>query len=170
LIRFIDVVNYYHMTYSLFPNLMEDKNEITIAPSDADTGISLKLIVNSMVGQLTGAIIQNNIRIENRLLPGLRVYSNQSKAAPVIFDMLACIISNARDTTLSIDAEKFVDTITLTIEDRNTFNGYALAFSLMAIEIEARSAGGFLNTSNVQKRIATVSFSFPDQARPDHIN
>lgn len=117
-----------------------------------------------MIGHLTGVVNKNRVRIENRVSADFKLYTDQSKVAPVIYEMLATIISNARNTSLTITAEKFIDTITLTVEDGNNYNGYALSFSLMAIEMQARIAGGNLSVNGVQKRVASISLSFPDLA------
>lgn len=149
------------MTNTLFPEMMNDAG---INPSTADTfaGFSLKMLVNHMLGHLTGTIYQNSIKIENKVPVDFKLYTDQSKVSPVIYEMLATVISNARNTSLSITAEKFIDTITLTVEDGNNYNGYALSFSLLAVEMQARMAGGNLSVNGAMKRVASVSLSFPD--------
>lgn len=149
------------MTNTLFPGLMNNAG-VNANTADTCTGFSLKVLVNHMLGHLTGIINKNTIRVENRVPADFKLYTDQSRVAPVIYEMLATVISNARNTSLSITAEKFIDTITLTVEDGNNYNGYALSFSLMAIEMQARMAGGNLSINGVQKRIASVSLSFPD--------
>lgn len=151
------------MTNTLFPGIISDAATNT-SLTDSFPGFSLKVMVNHMIGHLTGVINKNRIRIENRVSADFKLYTDQSKVAPVIYEMLATIISNARNTSLNITAEKFIETITLTVEDGNNYNGYALSFSLIAIEMQARMAGGNLSVNGVQKRVASVSLSFPDLA------
>jgi hypothetical protein len=151
------------MTNTLFPGIISDAATNT-SLTDSFTGFSLKVMVSHMIGHLTGTINKNTIRIENRISADFKLYTNQSKVTPVIYEMLATVISNARNTSLTITAEKFIDTITLTVEDGNNYNGYALSFSLIAIEMQARMAGGNLFINGAQKRVASVSLSFPDLA------
>lgn len=155
------------MNNTLFP-YTEKNNDINDVTGFDCPGISLKVIVNSMIGHLTGTIAKNKIGIENRVLQDLKLYTDQSKIAPVIYEMLATVISNARNTSVCITAEKFMNIITLNVEDRNNYNGYALSFSLMAIEMQARMAGGDISINGAQKRIATVSLSFPDISAIQH--
>lgn len=126
------------------------------------TGISLQMLVNNLVSKLPGTIAMNKIVVENEVSPEFTMIADQRQVVPVIDDVLTTVMTNARNTSILITAEKFTDTVTLSFEDRNNYNGYALAFSLMAIGQDARFIGGDINIEGAQKRVATVSFSFPD--------
>ncbi len=128
------------------------------------TAISLRLLINSTIGHLTGIINKNKITIDNSVSPDLAIYLQQNKVAAVIYDMMAIIISNARNTTICISADRFRDIIIVNVEDHNNYNGYALSFSLMTIEADATKAGGSLCIHDAQKKVTTVSFSFPNIA------
>jgi hypothetical protein len=128
------------------------------------SAISLRLLINSAIGHLTGIINKSKITIDNCVSSDLGIYLEQNKIATVIYDMMAIIISNARNTTISITADRFRDIIIVNVEDRNNYNGYALSFSLMSIEADATKAGGSLCIHDAQKKVTTVSFSFPNIA------
>ncbi|HKO82625.1 MAG TPA: hypothetical protein VJU78_19600 [Chitinophagaceae bacterium] len=126
------------------------------------TSISLQLLLNDLLSNLPEAIALNKIVIANEISSEFKTLADQSQVVPVIDELLTTVITNARNTCICITAEKFIDIITLSIEDRNNYNGYALSFSLMAIEQRARVIGGDITIQGAQKRVATVSFSFPD--------
>ena len=126
--------------------------------------ISLRLLINSTIGHLTGIINKNKISINNCVSVDLAICLEQNKVAAVIYDMMAIIISNARNTAISITADRFRDIIIVNVEDGNNYNGYALSFSLMGIEADATMAGGSLCIHDAQKKVTTVSFSFPNNA------
>lgn len=126
------------------------------------TSISLQLLVNNLAVNLTGALHQNKIGIINEVSPELKMLADLNHVVPVINEILTTVVTNARNTCILITAEKFGDIVTLNIQDRNNFNGYALSFSLMSIGQQARFIGGNISIDGAQKRVATVSFSFPD--------
>lgn len=126
------------------------------------TGISLQLLLNNLLSNLPETISLNKIVIENEISSEFKMLADQNQVVSVIDELLTTVITNARNTCISITAEKFIDIVTLSFEDCNNYNGYALSFSLMAIEQHARFVGGNINIQGAQKRVATVSFSFPD--------
>ena len=126
------------------------------------SNISLQLLVDELVNDLLGNILLNKIVVENEVSANLSLRADQNEVMLVINELLATVVANARDTSINITAEKFSDIVTLRVEDRNNFNGYALSFSLLSIGRKARCLGGDINIRGAQKRVATVSFSFPD--------
>ena len=126
------------------------------------TGISLQQLLGELVNNLPEAIAMNKVDIANEIPLELKVLADQNQVASLIDDLLTTVAMNARNTSIFITAERFIDIVTLNVEDRNNYNGYALAFSLMALEQQARFVGGTLTIKGAQKKITTVSFSFPD--------
>lgn len=126
------------------------------------TSISLQLLIHKLVGNLTSDLLQNKIVIVNEISPELKMLADLSHVVPVINEILTTVVANGRNTCILITAEKITDIVTLNIQDRNNFNGYALSFSLMSIGRDARFIGGDISIDGAQKRVATVSFSFPD--------
>jgi len=126
------------------------------------TSISLKLLVSKLVGNLTADLIRNKVVIGNEVSPELKMLADLSQVIPVINEILTTVVANARNTCILITAEKFTDIVTLNIQDSNNYNGYALSFSLMSVGRHARIVGGNMSIEGAQKRVATVSFSFPD--------
>lgn len=124
--------------------------------------VSLQVLVNQLVDNLPETLALNKIIVENEVTPGFKIQADQRLVTPVIDELLTAIIMNARDTSILITAEKFTDTVILSFEDPNNYNGYALSFSLMSVEQHAKRIGGYINIQGVQKRVANVSFGFPD--------
>lgn len=133
-------------------NLLSDDN--------ANFGsISLQLLLNNLLGNLPETIALNKIVINNTVSPD---FNMPVDVVTVVDELLRTVVTNARNTRISITAEKFIDVVTLSFEDCNNYNGYALSFSLMAVEQQARFVGGNITINGAQKRVATVSFSFPE--------
>lgn len=139
-------------------NLLSDDN----ANNSRFTSISLQLLLNNLLNNLPETIALNKIIIDNAVSSEFKMQIDQNQVVTVIDELLTTVVTNARNTRISITAEKFIDIVTLSFKDCNNYNGYALSFSLMAIEQQARFIGGDITIQGAQKRVATVSFSFPD--------
>jgi hypothetical protein len=136
---------------------------LSYVPDDASfTGISLQLLVNRLVSSSFDTALHNKISIVNEVPGDLEMIADKQKVIPVIKELLATVFANARNSFICITADCFRDIVTLNIQDQNNNNGYALAFSIMSIEPEAVAAGGSLSIEGKQKKVATVSFSFPN--------
>ncbi|MEP7373081.1 MAG: hypothetical protein ABI675_06785 [Chitinophagaceae bacterium] len=137
-------------------------HEINDFAGTPGTGISLRKLISRLVSSVSHAAAVNRVYILNEVSAEFRIPDEQVKIISVIKELLTTMSSNARNTCISVTAEKFTDIIILNFEDQNNYNGYALSFSLMAIEQHARIAGGDISIDGAQKKVATVSFSFPD--------
>jgi hypothetical protein len=104
-------------------------------------GISLRKVVSRFVSSLSHSAAVNKVILLNQVSSEFRLPDEQVKVISVIKELLATMASNARDTCISVTAEKYRDIIILKFEDQNNYNGYALSFSLIAIEQHARFAG-----------------------------
>ena len=124
--------------------------------------VSLQLLLNSLVDNLPETIFRNKISVKNNVAAEFKMNADKEKIVPVIDEVLNTVVSNARNTSISITAERYSDIVILTFEDTNNYNGYALQFSLMSVGQSARHVGGDINIYGAQQREATVSFSFPD--------
>lgn len=129
---------------------------------------SLADLVNEHLAGFENLMAQSVISVENDVPAALFLNPGQQDIARIIGDLLGTVIANARNTSLLITADKYADVITLRVQDQNNYNGYAMSFSLMSVEREARCVGGEIMIRGAQERVATISFSFPDQpqARP----
>lgn len=124
--------------------------------------VSLQLLLNSLVDNLPETIFRNKISVKNNVAAEFKMNADKEKIVPVIDEVLNTVVSNARNTSISITAERYSDIVILSFEDTNNYNGYALQFSLMSVGQSARHVGGDINIYGAQQREATVSFSFPD--------
>ena len=134
------------------------------SPGVFDTGISLQLLVNRLVSSSQGMAFHNKSTVVNEVPCDIHVVADKSKVVPIIEELLTTVVANARNSQIYISADRYKDIIILNIQDRNNYNGYALAFSIMTIESQINEAGGSLTIDGKQKKIATVSFSFPNYA------
>ena len=112
--------------------------------------------------EMPGLLSGNMIIVENEISAELRMNADRKTILPLISELLKSVVLNARNTCISITAEKYKDVLTLRVKDWNNYNGYALSFSMLSVSRHARLLGGEVNIDGVQKREATVSLSFPD--------
>ncbi|MFC0772724.1 hypothetical protein [Terrimonas alba] len=124
--------------------------------------VSLQLLLNNLVNNLPETIFRNKISVKNKVAAEFKMNADRDKIVPVIDEVLNTVVSNARNTSISITAERYSDIVILNFEDPNNYNGYALQFSLLSVGQSARHVGGDINIYGAQQREATVSFSFPD--------
>ena len=133
-------------------------------PGVFDTGTSLQLLVNRLVSSSQGIAFRNKITVVHEVPRDILMIADKTKVIPIIDELLTTFVANGRNSQIHISADRYRDIIILNIQDRNNYNGYALAFSIMSIESQINETGGSLTIDGKQKKIATVSFSFPNYA------
>lgn len=124
--------------------------------------VSLQLLLNTLVENLPETIFRNKISVKNNVAAEFKMNADKDKIAPVIDEVLNTVVLNARNTSISITAERYPGIVILNFEDPNNYNGYALQFSLLSVGQSARHVGGDINIYGAKQKEATVSFSFPD--------
>jgi len=124
-------------------------------------GKTLKQLVDRLVNDSLHQTCSGKNSIVNEMTDNMCIYVDELKEGVFISQLLATVVTNARNGDIHISAGQFRDIITLEIEDRNNYNGYALAAGLQSIEPEANRLGGSLSIMGAQKLVAKVSFSFP---------
>lgn len=130
----------------------------------AATGTSLTSLVDQLLLDAEPLARQSKSVLKNEIEPAFFTAAPSSGVAPVIKSILESVLSVARQGRIHVFAEKLGDSITLTFEERNNYNGYALAFRLCSVESLAREAGGYLSVTGEKNLVVRISFSFPDQA------
>ena len=143
------------------PNLMN--NQLNTGWAGVfNTKTSLQLLVNRLVSNLLADIVRSKSFIVNEVSPEFLITADKSKVTSVISELLTTVVANSRNGHIYITAEKFGDIVIFQIQDRNNYNGYALAGSIKSIEPMALMIGGNINIKGQQHLVATISFSFPD--------
>lgn len=127
------------------------------------TATSLQSLLNNLVNDLLQHSQKNRNIIVNEVTSDITMLADESRILPVLRDLLCTVVNNARNGRIHISAERFRDILTVEIEERNTYNGYALSYSLKALESVARLAGGYLSIKGQHQLKTTVTFSFPNQ-------
>lgn len=128
---------------------------------------SLRSLINHLLRHsLWETMRRSDSSIMNEIPAELCLVTDKHKVEPVIQELLATVVSNARKGRIHIRAERFRDIITLEIQDESNYNGYALDYSIMSIEPLARTIGGNISIKGRQELEATIFLSFPD--RPDN--
>lgn len=142
------------------------KQQLHAATSAFDTAISLQQLVSNLVSSSLTAAKHNNTHLVNEVEQGIALgKAEMHKAVSVIRELLNTVVTNSRNGEIHITAERYRDVVILEIQERNNYNGYALAYSISAIEPAAASAGGHISIAGPQKRITTITFSFPDSSQ-----
>jgi len=131
--------------------------------SPAVAGTSLQSIINNLISSQLQYSQKNRNVMVNEVTSDVILLAEESRIAPVLDELLSTVVRNARNGRIYISAERFRDIITIEIEERNTYNGYALSYSIKALEPIARLAGGYIAIKGQHQLTTTVSFSFPNQ-------
>jgi len=127
--------------------------------------VSLHSLVNQILRHSLSEMMRNSdSSIVNEIPAELRLLADESKITPVIKELLATVVANARKGRIHIRADRFRDIVILEIQDMSNYNGYALDYSIRSIEPLARLVGGYISIKGEQKLDTTISFSFPNQA------
>lgn len=138
------------------------KNQLSAAvPGVFNNGLSLQQLVNRFVSSSQEMAFRNKVFVVNELPGDLIITADENKVVPVIDELLTTVVLNGKNTNIHVSADRYIDIVILNIQDRNNNNGYALAFSIMSVEQQAAAAGGSLSIDGKQKKVATISFSFP---------
>jgi len=137
------------------------KKQLKPASGFFNTGIPLQQLVTSLVNDSQPAASLNKTSIVNEVDHGVFIKNKSEKPVTIIKELLATVIQNSWKGDIHITAERYHDIIVLQIQERNNYNGYALSFSVGAIEPDAISAGGHISIDGSRQKIATISFSFP---------
>jgi len=135
---------------------------VSSIPVGSLVGTSLQQLINSLTGEMVKSSHNNRNIVINEITSDVILYAEECRIAPVLEELLGAVISNGRNGRIYINAERFRDMITIEIEERNTYNGYALAYSINALEPIARLAGGYIAIKGQQQLTTTISFSFPN--------
>ena len=125
-------------------------------------GASLQTLVNSLTETLVQPGDKNRTIVINEITSDIAVLADVTSISSVLEEVLAAVISNARNGRIHISAERFRDIVSIEIEERNTNNGYALAYSIKALEPIARLVGGYISIKGQHQLTTTISFSFPN--------
>lgn len=125
------------------------------------TAIPLKQLVSNLVNDSLPTANHNNTIVVNEVEQGIALGTNMQHAIGIMGDILTTLVINSSKGDIHITAEKFRDIITLEFQERNNYNGYALAYSIGSIEPVAYSIGGHIFMKGPQKKVTTIYFSFP---------
>ena len=141
-----------------------EKQPIFNPSGGSDTGTSLQKLVNNLIGRVHDTALLNKTHVVNQVSRDIFMIADESIIVPVMEKLLTTVVTNSRNSSIHISADRFRDIVTLNIQDQNNNNGYALDFSIMSMEPQAAEVGGSLCIEGKQKKIATISFSFPNYA------
>lgn len=127
-----------------------------------DTAISLQQLVSNLVNSSLPAAKHKNTHLVNEVEQGVALGTRINKAISIISDLLTTVVANSCNGEIHISAKRFRDVVIVEIQERNNYNGYALAYSIGSIEPDAALVGGHISIRGPQQKITTISFSFPD--------
>lgn len=133
------------------------------SPDEFKNYINLNQLVTNLVNNSLPTACQKNTNIVNEVGHGIVLCSDMSHIASVIQELLLEVIANSQNGKIHISADRFKNIIILEIQERNNYNGYALSCRIGNIGPEAAVIGGHISITAPQKKVTTVTFSFPNQ-------
>ncbi|HEX2848184.1 MAG TPA: hypothetical protein VHN59_16690 [Chitinophagaceae bacterium] len=136
---------------------------LSVSASMPISGTSLQSFIDHLLYHpLAESLRRSDSQVVNEIPAEFSLRKDEAKIFPVIKELLAVVLMNARKGNITVRAEKFRDIMILEIEDCNNYNGYALDYSLRSLESLARLAGGHISAKGQQQLVSTVFFSFPN--------
>jgi hypothetical protein len=126
------------------------------------SGLPLRNLVNQLISDSLPAAIQQKTIIVNEVSANMKIAADEAMLSSVIGELLITVVANSRKGSIYINAERFGDVVIFNIQDRNTNNGYALAYSIQSIESMAAELGGFITIKGQHQLETTISLSFPN--------
>ncbi|MGN6293409.1 MAG: hypothetical protein ACTHMV_11760 [Chitinophagaceae bacterium] len=142
---------------------MMEALSLSVSASMPLSGTSLQSFIDHLLYHpLAESLRRSDSQVVNEIPAEFSLRKDEAKIFPVIKELLAVVLMNARKGNITVRAEKFRDIMILEIEDCNNYNGYALDYSLRSLESLARLAGGHISAKGQQQLVSTVSFSFPN--------
>lgn len=139
------------------------KDLLNIAAGISDSGTSLQELVNDLLSKFLSHAISNKSNVVNEIDKRINLAATDPRIPFILEELLSAVIANSHNGEIHLTADLYKDVVTVQIQERNNYNGYALSFSVHSIEPEAIEAGGYISINGPQKRVTTISFSFPNQ-------
>ncbi|RYY53855.1 MAG: hypothetical protein EOO09_16485 [Chitinophagaceae bacterium] len=124
-------------------------------------GKTLKQLVDRLVSDSLSGNATRKTVVVNEVPDSMCILVDEYKEGNVISGLLTTVVTNSKNGDIHISADQFRDIITIDIEERNNYNGYALAARLRSFEPDAHRLGGSISIKGEQQLVAKVSFSFP---------
>ncbi|HEU4575864.1 MAG TPA: hypothetical protein VFS36_12740 [Chitinophagaceae bacterium] len=121
---------------------------------------SLQQLVSRLALPFYSTAIHNRTRLVNVIAPGIMIVPHEGVTA-IISHLLSTVITQARDSYITITAEQFGDVVTLEVQDNSSYNSYAVACRVEQYRGLAQTLGGNLGINGCGKKVTTVTFSFP---------
>lgn len=144
---------------------MRSQNRLQTTFADTTIpGTSLQSLINHLLRHSLSDLLRiSDSSVMNEIPAEVYLVVDENKISPVIKELLATVLSNARKGRIHIRADRFRDIIILEIQDQSNYNGYALDYSITALEPLARMVGGYVSINGKHNLDTTISFSFPNQ-------
>ncbi|MEO7925002.1 MAG: hypothetical protein ABIR30_15075 [Chitinophagaceae bacterium] len=137
------------------------EKQLTAGKPVPDKAISLNQLVHNLVSNSLPAAMNNKSSVVNEVGQDVVVGSEMSTISGILCDLLTTVVINSRNGEIHITADRYRDVVTLEIQERNNYNGYALAYSIGTFEPDALKIGGHISIKGSKQKVTTVSFSFP---------
>jgi predicted alpha/beta superfamily hydrolase len=138
------------------------KNHLNAAMGFFDPGTSLQQLVSTLINSSLTAAAHNKTKVMNEVEQGVVIFQDDNNVIAILHELLDTVVQNSRCGDIHITAERYSGVVIVEIQERNNYNGYALAFSIGSIEPDAALVGGHISIKGKQQKVATISFSFPD--------
>lgn len=140
------------------------------APAEITAGTSLTSLMDQLVQEALPLVRQSKSILQNDIEPAFFTAARKSTIQPVLEAIIEALLCCAKQGRIHISAERIGKNIQVLFEERNNYNGYALAFRLCSVETLAREAGGYLFVKGEKSLQARIGFCFPDQADVEMLN
>ena len=138
-------------------------NSMNTFQGNTTTRTSLRHFISRLIKKSYKTALTNQSLVMNKVGDDLMIDTCNFKLIALISELLETVVVNSRKGEIYITAERYSDMLILSLQERNNFNGYALAYTIGTMEPEAITLGGHIAINGPQKKVTTISFSFPNQ-------
>lgn len=134
-------------------------------PGKLKPGTSLRQLINRLVSNLLIVAAGSRTSITNEVAADLYFETEEMTVASIVDELLTAVVANARQGNIHIRAERLQDAVTLDIQERNNYNGFALLHRVRSMEPDAARVGGYIKMDDYRKLQTHIFFSFADQRK-----
>ena len=124
------------------------------------SNIALHLMINQLSVSTLPDTIKNENTIINQVPTDLQVHTDAQKLAGVIGSLMSTMISNTKNTVLTISVKEYSNVILLHISGNTDFNQKKITRELTRVQHLAECIGGTVGLTSYHNNNATVALSF----------
>ncbi|MBN8784821.1 MAG: HAMP domain-containing histidine kinase [Terrimonas ferruginea] len=132
---------------------------------DSRRPLFCKVSLKGMIDHLVSGFLVNSQGALNNLINEMPeeplILVDEKRTGHVIRELLTAVVTNARNGDIHIRADLYPSEVCFQVEERNNYNGCALASRICYIQTVAGPSGGYISHQGDRQLVTTISYHFP---------